>query len=71
LYLTQFSSGKLIFYGRVLRSPEFVALVRKTADDITIEIIIISNKLTNHFAGLVKGCLGPDMDCGPSVGNGL
>jgi hypothetical protein len=65
LYLTQFSSGKLIFYGRVLRSPEFLA------DDITIEIIVISNKLTNNFAGLVKGCLGPDVDCGPPVGNGL
>jgi hypothetical protein len=79
--VTKFLNGKLIYYGRVLKSTERVALVRKAADEIRItiffksfavrkinELAVTSNKLTNNFAGLITSGLGPDVARGPPVG---
>jgi hypothetical protein len=65
-------TGKLTFYGWILKSIECVELVRKAADDIRITIfftsfgikktnvlVVTSNKLTNNFAHLVTSGLGP------------
>jgi hypothetical protein len=72
---------KLTFYGRGLKSIAYVALVRKTADEIRItvsfksfrvkkmnELIVTSNKLTNNFVGLLTSSLRPDVVRGPLVG---
>jgi hypothetical protein len=80
LYLTQFLPGKLIFYGRVLKSVVCEALVRKAADEIKNrdffrsfggkkinELVVSGDKLKNDFAGLVTSVLGPDVARGPPV----
>jgi hypothetical protein len=72
LYLIQFLPGKLTFFDRVLKTIACVALVRKAADEIIIEIfffkffgvlkinelVVTSNKLTNNFADLFTSGLG-------------
>jgi hypothetical protein len=74
LYLTQFLSGNLALYGRVLKSVPYLALVRKAADEITITIfskycggkkinerLVTSKKLTNNFTDVVTCGLETDM----------
>jgi hypothetical protein len=80
LYQTQFLPGKLTFYGRVLKSVAFVALVPSQADEIRItifksfgareitELVRNGDKLTNIFLGLVTSVLGLDLARGPPVG---
>jgi hypothetical protein len=66
----------------VLKSIARVALVRKAADEIRItiffksfgakkikELIVLSNKLPNNFAGLIANGLVPDVARGPPVGH--
>jgi hypothetical protein len=74
LYLTQYLPGKLKFYGRILNSRACVAFACKAVDEIRNtfffksfgankinKLVVTSNKLTNSFAELVKGGLGPDV----------
>jgi hypothetical protein len=50
LYLAQFLSEKLTFYGRILKPTACVVLVRKAADEIrtTICFQVLQNKETEQ-----------------------
>jgi hypothetical protein len=80
LYLTQFLPGKLTFYGWALKSEVGAVLVPKAAAEIssaifyksfrvkTNELPETNNKSTNHLAGMVIGCLKPDVAREPPIG---
>jgi hypothetical protein len=80
LYLTQFLTGKLTSYSRVLRSAACVALVQKAAYEIRNnffrsfrmkklnELAGISNKLTNNSRCLVTSGIGQRVAYGLPVG---
>jgi hypothetical protein len=67
-------------YATDLKSVTYVALVRKAADKIRITMffkpfrvrkiyeLVVTNKLTNNFTGLVTSGLRPDEACGTSDG---